>query len=121
MMMNVNLNHSNSVINMTTRLDSLVLSNQRPLYEYYVLQSGGQYIAFDTQSGGWPYETSLSRAHKYSTLEAAIEASGIKHGSTIIHCKVYGEVVQQHDIDHGLRASAIAKLTPEEIRALGLG
>ena len=121
MMMNANSKLLKLVINMATRLDSLTLSTKRSMYEYYVLQSGSQYIAFDDHSGGWPYETSFSGAKKYSTLEAALEAVHVKPQSKVMHCVVYGEIVSDSDINFELRKSALSKLTPEEIRALGLG
>lgn len=94
---------------------------QHPLHEYYVVQNGDKYIAIDQHSGGYPYDTNFSSAERYSTLERAVQSMKSHSGTAVVHCKIYGEVVQQCEIDHQLRLSAIAKLTPEEIRALGLG
>lgn len=91
----------------------------RPLHEYYVVQKVNKYIAIDSHSGGYPYETDFASAQKYLTLERAINSMKMNSGTAVVHCKTFGEVVQQCDIDHQLRLSALAKLTPEEIRALG--
>lgn len=96
-----------------------------PLHEYYVVQkvstNGMAYIAIDQHSGGYPFDTNFSGAERYATLERAVQSMKSNSGTSVVHCKIYGEVVQQCEIDHQLRLSAIAKLTPEEIRALGLG
>ena len=90
------------------------------LQEYFVVQSVGGYIAIDQHSGGYPYDTDFSRAEKYSSLDKGVQSMKYNNGIAVVHCKVYGEVVQQCDIDAELRRVALAKLTPEEIRALGL-
>lgn len=91
------------------------------LHEFYVVQNGIQYIGIDQHSGGYPFNTSFAGAERYSTLERAVQSMKSNSGTSVVHCKIFGEVVQQCEIDHQLRLSAIAKLTPEEIRALGLG
>lgn len=97
------------------------LSHKTPLQQFFVVQMGSEYMAIDQQSGGYPYSTSLDRAQRYSTLEKAIQARGISNNSTgIIHCKVYGEAVMPEEIKNQLRQSAMAKLSSDELRALGL-
>lgn len=91
------------------------------LHEYYVVQNGGQYIAIDQHSGGYPFNTSFTGAERYSSLERAVQSMQQNNGTAVVRCKVFGEVVQQCDIDHELRMKALAKLTPEEIKVLGLG
>lgn len=91
------------------------------LAEYYVVQNGFQYIAIDSHSGGYPFNTTFSGAERYTTLERAVESMKSNNGTAVVHCKTYGEVVQQCQIDYELKMKALAKLTPEEIKVLGLG
>lgn len=103
--------------NMPPQLSFKILSNI-PLDSYYVVQIGAAYVAID--NGGNPYKEAFAHAKKYATLNEAVQSMKNNSGTQILHCKTFCEVVQQSEVDHQLRLSAIAKLTPEEIRALGL-
>ena len=88
---------------------------------YYVVEKDDGFIAIDSHSSGYPYKTSFETAQKYSALEKAMESKRYNNGTGILRCVVSTTKVVQDELQEELRRLALSKLSPDEIRALGLG
>lgn len=88
---------------------------------YYVVKKDDGFIDHDNHSGGYPYKTDFKSAKKHSTMNSAMESKRLDNGTGILRCTVIAEEVSQDVIDEELRQSALKKLSPQEIKALGLG
>jgi len=87
---------------------------------YFVVEKDDGFIAHDSHSGGYPYKTDFASARKHNSLIAAMESKRSDNGTGILCCKVTTSKVQETDIQEELRRTAMAKLSTQEIRALGL-
>lgn len=89
--------------------------------EYFVVHYRNGYLAYDSQSGGYPYETSFDRAHKFPNLVDAIHVSNSTNWCNgVSRCTIIVNKVLESEVQSELLTSALSKLTSEEKQALGI-
>ena len=68
--------------------------------KYYVLKNKKHYIAIDkTNCGGFPYHTTIDKAHIFTSVEEIVEYRKLCHENWQI-CELEFVVKRRYDIEH---------------------
>jgi hypothetical protein len=88
----------------------------------YLLKNGNKFIGYDSMSGGYPWESSsIENAHKLDDPVALMKWIGNEYPSAkLMKLEYVLTEVSKPDIEAEKKAAALAKLTAEERKILGL-